>query len=29
MKINIKKDGRWWSWIEICDRCGKVIANED
>ena len=28
MKSNIKKDERWWSWIEICDRCGKV-TDED
>ena len=29
MKTNIKKDGRWWSWIEICDRCREVISDED
>lgn len=29
MKTNIKKDGYWWSWNEICDRCGKIIADED
>lgn len=29
MKINIKKDGRGWSWYETCDRCGKAIADED
>lgn len=29
MKTNIKKDGRWWSWHETCDRCGKVISDED
>ena len=29
MKINIKKDGYWWSWHEVCDRCGKVITDED
>ena len=28
MKTNIKKNGHWWSWIEICDRCGKV-TDED
>ena len=28
MKINIKKDGYWWSWHEVCDRCGKVITDE-
>lgn len=29
MKTNIKKDGCWWSWYETCDRCGKVITDED
>ena len=29
MKTNIKKDGMWWSWYETCDRCGKVIADEE
>ena len=28
MKTNIKKDGHWWSWTEICDRCGKA-TDED
>ena len=29
MKTSIKKDGHWWFWHEVCDRCGKVISNED
>ena len=28
MKTNIKKDEYWWSWTEICDRCGKA-TDED
>lgn len=27
MKGNIQKDGMWWSWIENCDRCGKLICS--
>lgn len=22
------KMGSYWSWIEICDRCGKLIYDE-
>ena len=29
MKTNIKEDGRWQSWIEICDRCGDIISAEE
>ena len=25
MKIGVKQDGMWWSWIETCDKCGKLI----
>ena len=27
MKISVKQDGMWWSWIETCDKCGKLIHN--
>lgn len=27
MKADIKKNGMWWSWIENCDRCGKLIKD--
>lgn len=27
MKIDIKQSGMWWSWIENCDKCGKLILN--
>lgn len=38
MKTNIKrinyhgrkdKEGNWWSWTEICDRCKKEIFNNN
>lgn len=29
MKTDTKKDRRWWSWYETCNRCGKVITDED
>jgi hypothetical protein len=22
------KNGDWWVWEEVCDRCGKVIFDE-
>ena len=28
MKTNIKKDGHWWSWHEVCDRCGKAVDED-
>lgn len=37
MKVNLhrvnydgseNKNGNWYVWKEICDRCGKVIFNE-
>lgn len=27
MKADIKKNGMWWSWIENCNRCGKLIKG--
>lgn len=27
MKADIQKNGMWWSWIENCDRCGKIIRT--
>ena len=27
MKGNIQKDGMWWSWVELCDRCGELIYD--
>ena len=27
MKKDIRQNGMWWSWIETCDRCGKLIYN--
>lgn len=27
MKIGVKQDGMWWSWIETCNKCGKLIHN--
>lgn len=27
MKVDIKKDRMWWSWIENCDKCGKMIKD--
>lgn len=38
MKTNIKrvnydnipnKNGKWWLWLETCDRCGKEIRNNN
>lgn len=38
MKINIQRinyngvkdeKGKWWTWTEICDRCGKEIYNNN
>lgn len=27
MKTDIKHEGIWWSHIETCDRCGKLIYD--
>ena len=27
MKADVKKNGMWWSWIENCDKCGKLIYS--
>jgi hypothetical protein len=27
MKTDIKHEGIWWSYIQICDRCGKLICD--
>ena len=27
MKRDIKHNGMWWTWIEKCDKCGKLIRN--
>ena len=27
MKTDIKQSGMWWSWVENCDRCGKLIHS--
>lgn len=27
MKADIKQSGMWWSWIENCDKCGKLIRS--
>lgn len=27
MKSDIRQNGMWWSWIEKCDKCGKVICT--
>lgn len=27
MKADIKQSGMWWSWIENCDRCEKLIRS--
>lgn len=27
MKTDIKHKGMWWSWIEHCDKCGKLIYD--
>ena len=27
MKSDIKHEGRWWSFIETCDRCGEFIQG--
>lgn len=24
MKTDIKRKGMWWSWVEHCDRCGRL-----
>ena len=24
MKTDIKREGMWWSWVEHCDRCGRL-----
>lgn len=38
MKINLHRvnydgsdnsNGRWWVWKEICDKCGKVVLDEN
>lgn len=26
---NLKKNGKWWRWIETCYRCGKTIYDYD
>ena len=28
MKTDIKHEGIWWSYIQICDRCGQKYAWE-
>lgn len=27
MKTDIKHEGIWWSHVETCDRCGKLICD--
>lgn len=27
MKANVKHSGMWWTWVENCDRCGKLIRS--
>ena len=27
MKTDIQKNGEWWSHIEICDKCGKLVRT--
>lgn len=27
MKSDIKQNGMWWSWVENCDKCGKLIQS--
>ena len=29
MKTDIKQNGMWWSHIENCDRCGKLICAHE
>lgn len=24
MKTDIKREGIWWSWVEHCDKCGRL-----
>lgn len=27
MKVDVKQSGMWWSWIETCGRCGRLIRS--
>lgn len=29
MKTKIEKIKRWWTWIETCDECGKIIHGHE
>lgn len=28
MKTDIEHKGMWWSWVETCDICGRVIQDK-
>lgn len=29
MKTDIKREGIWWSWVEYCDKCGKLVFTHN